>query len=203
MTLIQNLITRFLDIKKAINMTPDHVPEMVICPHCKKPVVFDEIVLQEESQIEADMEGFQSSILEYPKEKQFKWWVTPLNVLFICLFIIGIDMSTGPTIGWTGIDWAFWPVIGIIGFFLIAWVLARRPESFWIMGPLSFVLVSLFLFAIDKTYGENSGFLGLDWAQIPILALLTFGFIIPVISKLGYKSLSPEQKFESLIREEK
>ena len=141
---------------------------------------------------------------EKPRKRfrRYKFWVTPLNILFLCLFIAGIDMAIVPIDSPFQMHWAFWPIIGIITIFLLALILSKRPESFWVIAPLIFANISMLLYFIDRSYGENDGIFGLDWALIPTLALLIFGFAIPVVSRLGYIKETPEDKFKKMVGEE-
>ena len=135
------------------------------------------------------------------KPRRFRWWVTPLNLILFCFFIVGIDAVTGPSLGFAHLDWALWPITGIVLLFVFAVFLSKRPESYWIVGPLAFIVAAIFLYSLDRAYGANSGIWGLDWSQIPILFILVFGFGIPVISRLGYIPDSPEDRFKKLVEE--
>ncbi len=166
-----------------------------VCPTCGT-------ILTDKNYITDPLKELNRSSSTAKPIKRFKWWVTPLNVLVVCIFILSIDVFTGSNKNpYFYVDWAFWPIIGILSLFFIATLLTKRPESFWIVGPLIFVNISLLLFFIDRAYGDNTGILGLDWAHIPISILLTFGFLIPVISRLGYRKPTAEEKFKRHVGE--
>ena len=54
------------------------------------------------------------------------------------------------------------------------------------------------LLAIDLVFPPNDGALGMDWALIPIAALLTFGVLIPIVTKFGRKKEKPIEKLSLL-----
>lgn len=137
----------------------------------------------------------------WDKIPKFKWWVTPLNLLMICLFLILIDLATPPNKAFLWIDWAWWPVGGIFFIYAVSFIVFKRPAIAWIIGPLLMIGVSGLLLAIDLIYPPNDGFLSMDWAHIPIAALLTFGVAIPIITKLGRKKDKPIEKFRKAVAE--
>ncbi len=126
-----------------------------------------------------------------------------MNVLLSCFFIAAVDFVTGPNTGGIikELDWAFWPLLGFLMLYLAATALTKRPESFWIIGPLFCVEIALLMYFVDRAYGSNDGSLGMDWAQVPMLVLLIFGFAIPVVSRVGFNDPSPEERFKRLVGE--
>ena len=134
---------------------------------------------------------------------KFKWWVTPLNIFLICVFLVIIDVVTRPNTALLNIDWAWWPIGGLIFTYALSFIIFKRPEIAWIVGPLLMLGTSVLLFAIDIVFPPNDGFLKLDWAIIPIAALLTFGVLIPVITKFGRKKEKPIDKFRKAVEEMK
>jgi hypothetical protein len=132
---------------------------------------------------------------------KFKWWVTPLNIFLICVFLVIIDVVTPPNNALLNIDWAWWPIGGLIFAYALSFIIFKRPEIAWIVGPLLMLGTSILLFAIDIVFPPNDGFLKLDWAVIPITALLTFGVLIPIVTKFGRKKEKPIDKFRKAVEE--
>lgn len=132
---------------------------------------------------------------------KYKWWVTPLNILIVCIFLVIIDLATLPNTAFLHIDWAWWPIGGLIFAYLVSFIIFKRPEIAWIIGPILMVGTSVLLLALDLVFPPNDGFLRLDWALIPIAALLTFGVLIPIITKFGRKKEKPIDKFRKAIAE--
>ncbi len=127
--------------------------------------------------------------------KKFKWWVTPLNLIVIASFLVIIDYSTGNT---HTLEWAHWPALGLLLIYVLNIIVVRRPELAWFVGPTFFLLLSIYLLIIDLAYGSNNQIWFLDWAPIPIGALLTFGTITPIIVQLGKKKMLPRKRLEEL-----
>ena len=134
---------------------------------------------------------------------KYKWWVTPLNILLICIFLAVIDVVTPPNTAVLNIDWAWWPIGGLIFAYAVSFILFKRPEIAWIVGPLMMLGTSILLLALDYVFPPNAGLLKLDWAIIPISALLTFGVLIPIITKFGRKKEKPIDKFRKAVEEMK
>ena len=134
---------------------------------------------------------------------KYKWWVTPLNLLLICIFLIVIDIVTGPNKAFLRIDWAWWPVGGIFFAYAVSFIFFKRPEMVWITGPLLMTGISILLLALDLAFPPNDGFLWLDWALIPIAALLTFGVAIPIVTKFGRKKEKPVERFRKAVSDMK
>ncbi len=134
---------------------------------------------------------------------KYKWWVTPLNILLIGIFLVVIDVITLPNTGFLRIDWAWWPIGGMFFAYIVSFIIFKRPEIAWIVGPILMVGASGLLLAIDLVFPPNDGFLGMDWAIIPIAALLTFGVLIPIVTKFGRKKEKPIDKFRKAVAEMK
>ncbi len=133
----------------------------------------------------------------------FKWWVTPLNISLICIFLLVIDIVTLPNTAILQIDWAWWPMGGLIFAYVVSFIIFKRPEIAWIVGPILMVGASGLLLALDLVFPPNDGLLKLDWATIPIAALLTFGVLIPIVTKFGRKKDKPIDKFRKAVEEMK
>ncbi len=128
--------------------------------------------------------------------KKFKWWVTPLNLVVMAGFLAIIDYSIGNPP--RTFDWVYWPALGFLLIYVLNIIVVRRPELAWFVGPTFFLLLSIYLLIIDLAYGSNDLIWFLDWAPIPIGALLTFGTIIPIIVQLGKKKMHPRKRLEEL-----
>ncbi|MHA1912181.1 MAG: hypothetical protein ACTSYA_10845 [Candidatus Kariarchaeaceae archaeon] len=178
-----------------MNEEAPQTKERVICEKCGT-------ILREKIDDHSAMVRIEEEYLTAARGRKFKWFVTPLNLFLTCFFIAGIDYVTKPNEARFNLDWALWPIIGILFLFSAAALLSKRPESFWIMGPLIFIELSVFLFTLDKAYGSNSGVFDLDWSQIPILTFLIFGFAIPLVSKIGFESPTIDEKFDKMVGEE-
>ncbi|MEA2069741.1 MAG: hypothetical protein U9O98_00470 [Asgard group archaeon] len=131
----------------------------------------------------------------------FRWWVTPLNILFICLFLIVIDIVTQPNTSWLGIDWAWWPIGGLWFVYAVSFIFFKRPAIAWIIGPILMIGISGLLFALDYVFPRTDPSPSIDWAYIPAAAILTFGVLIPIISKVGRKRKKPIEKFRKAVSE--
>ena len=150
-----------------------------------------------------DSEAFQSKRSFWDRIPKYKWWVTPLNILFICIFLVVIDIVTLPNTAPLWIDWAWWPIGGLIFSFVVGFIIIKRPAIAWIVGPILMLGASGLLLAMDLVFPPNSGLLHLDWALIPISALLTFGILIPIITKFGRKKEKPIERFRKELDEMK
>ncbi len=132
---------------------------------------------------------------------KYKWWVTPLNITLISLFLIIIDVVTAPNTAWARIDWAWWAVGGLYFAYAVSFILLKRPAIAWVVGPILMVGTSILLLAIDLVFPPNDGPLHMDWALIPIAALLTFGVLIPIVTKFGRKKEKPIEQFRKALAE--
>ena len=159
-------------------------------------------ILEETSDKESKKEpGEQISI--WDRIPKYKWWVTPLNIFFICIFLVIIDIVTRPNTAFLRIDWAWWPIGGLIFAYVVSFIIFKRPEIAWIVGPILMIGISILLIALDLIFLPNDGFLRLDWATIPVAALLTFGVLIPIVTKFGRKKEKPIDRFRKAIDEMK
>jgi len=132
---------------------------------------------------------------------KYKWWVTPLNFFLISAFLIIIDVVTPPNTAWIRVDWAWWAVGGLFFAYIVSFIILKRPAIAWIVGPILMFGASGLLLAIDLVFPPNDGPLNMDWAIIPITALLTFGVLIPIVTKFGRKKEKPIEKFKKEIAE--
>ncbi|MHA1124277.1 MAG: hypothetical protein ACTSO7_03865 [Candidatus Heimdallarchaeota archaeon] len=148
-----------------------------------------------------DSETYESKRSFWDRIPKYKWWVTPLNILFICIFLVVIDIVTQPNTAPLWIDWAWWPLGGLIFAYVVSFIIIKRPAIAWIVGPILMLGASGLLLAIDLIFPPNTGPLHLDWALIPIAALLTFGILIPIITKFGRKKEKPIERFRREIAE--
>ena len=152
---------------------------------------------------EKESNNLQTKRTFWDRIPKYKWWVTPLNILLIGIFLVVIDVITLPNTGFLRIDWAWWPIGGMFFGYIVSFIIFKRPEIAWIVGPILMVGASGLLLAIDLVFPPNDGFLGMDWAIIPITALLTFGVLIPIVTKFGRKKEKPIDKFRKAVAEMK
>lgn len=152
---------------------------------------------------EKEVQKFTTKRTFWDRIPTFKWWVTPLNIGLICIFLLVIDIVTLPNTAFWQIDWAWWPIGGLIFAYVVSFIIFKRPEIAWIVGPILMVGTSVLLFALDFAFPPNDGLLKLDWAIIPIVACLTFGVLIPIVTKFGRKKEKPIDKFRKAVEEMK
>jgi hypothetical protein len=163
--------------------------------------------MEEQSNVIADSDGAhnkgerkaQVEHTFWDRIPKYRWWVTPLNLLFVSVFLFIIDYVTKPNTSWIRIDWAWWAIGGLWFTYALSFILFKRPEIAWIIGPLLMFGAGILLLSIDYAFPPNSGPLALDWALIPITALLTFGVFIPVATKFGRKKEKPIDKFRKAL----
>ena len=86
---------------------------------------------------------------------KYKWWVTPLNILLISIFLIVIDIVTLPNNSFLLIDWAWWPIGGMFFAYIVSFIIFKRPEIAWIVGPILMIGASGLLLAIDLVFPPN------------------------------------------------
>jgi hypothetical protein len=149
-------------------------------------------------EVQGDLESKQTLWDRIPK---YRWWVTPLNIILISLFLIVVDIVTKPNTAALNIDWAWWPVGGMVLLYLISFIVSKRPAIAWIIGPILMFGTSILLLVIDLINPPNDGLLRLDWATIPITALLIFGILIPILTKFGRKIEKPIDRFRKALAE--
>ncbi len=152
---------------------------------------------------EETIEGSSRRRTLWDRIPKFKWWVTPLNIVLICKFSLVIDIVTLPNTSFLSIDWAWWPTGRLIFASVVSFIIFKRTEIAWIIGPILMVGTSVLLLALDLAFPSNNGLLKLDWATIPIAALLTFGVLIPIVTKFGRKKDKPIDKFRKAVEEMK
>lgn len=150
---------------------------------------------------EKESNNLQTKRTFWDRIPKYKWWVTPLNFFLISAFLIIIDVVTPPNTAWIRVDWAWWAVGGLFFAYIVSFIILKRPAIAWIVGPILMVGASGLLLAIDLVFPPNDGPLNMDWAIIPITALLTFGVLIPIVTKFGRKKEKPIEKFKKEIAE--
>jgi len=127
----------------------------------------------------------------------FKWWVTPANLLFISLFLLIIDYEVNDG-SFFRMNWSYWVVLIIWTAYLVKLIITRHPRTAWLFFPSLMLIIAVYLLLIDYFNPPNNGPLGLDFAVIPASAVFIFGTLIPIISRLGYKEPTPEERFAKI-----
>ncbi len=130
----------------------------------------------------------------------YKWWVTPTNLLLISAFLFIVDYATKQANGkpYTLNTWSVWSVLLIWLLFFVREAMTRHPHTAWLFLPSVMLVIALYLLILDWVNEPNEGPLGLDFALIPSSALIIFGTLIPIVSKLGKKEPTPLRRFEQI-----
>ena len=128
---------------------------------------------------------------------RFKWWVAPLNLFFISLLFVSLDYASD-----LGFLWYMWPIYGIWGLFFMGQTLRYRPEEAWLIVPIFFILLCVYLALMDWFSGENTGIFFFDWAWYPIFTLLVIGVFLPLTTSLGRRKSRPVQLLKELVNYE-
>ena len=130
----------------------------------------------------------------------YKWWVTPTNLLLISMFLFIVDYATKQANDkpYTFNTWSTWGILLIWLLFLVREGMTRHPRTAWLFLPSVMLVIAVYLLILDWANTPNEGPLGLDFALIPSSALIIFGTLIPIISKLGKKEPTSLERFEQI-----
>lgn len=131
---------------------------------------------------------------------RFKWWVAPINLIFISIFLYLLDQSIR-FLNPHNIPWSIWAISGIWLIYVLGLVLSYRPEEAWMIVPFFFFLLCVFLASIDlyvKTTQEAI-FLGLTWSFYPIVTILVLFVILPLVTFAGRKTKHPVEVLQEII----
>ncbi len=130
----------------------------------------------------------------------YKWWVTPTNLLLISTFLFIVDYTTKQANGrpYTLNTWSTWGILLIWLLFAVKEGMTRHPRTAWLFVPSIMFVIAIYLLILDWAKKPNKGPLGLDFAIIPASALIIFGTLIPIVSKLGKKEPTPLERFAKI-----
>jgi hypothetical protein len=158
------------------------VEDEVVCPNCHHLI---------------EMNKFRVIQRAVPR---FKWWVAPANLIMISLFLYILDDRIRSLYN-TEIPWSLWGIAGLWLLYFSGIALSYRPEESWMIVPIFFSLLSLLLASVDVytnirtiTFASR-----LTWSFYPIVTLVTFFVILPIISFIGKKSKHPESILREII----
>ncbi len=129
----------------------------------------------------------------------FKWWVAPLNLIFLSVMLYAIDLAIRdyyPDI----FPWSIWAISGIWLMYLLGLALTYRSDDVWIIVPFFFTLLDFFLASIDWYAGaEKTIFLGLSWSFYPIIIITVLFIILPIVTFIGREKKSELTVLEEII----
>ena len=95
----------------------------------------------------------------------------------------------------------------IIGLWLLYFMgvgLKFRVEQAWLILPAFFFLLSILIAAIDVNTSETEAVLfGLSWSFYPILVILIFLVILPIVTFTGKETRPPLEMLKEIIELEK
>jgi hypothetical protein len=131
---------------------------------------------------------------------RFKWWVAPLNMIFFSILISFYDL--GIRINNPGIfPWSIWAIIGMWLIYFLGVALSHRPHDAWLIIPIFFILLSMFLASIDWAITDESNeiLFKLSWSFYPITTILVLFVILPVITFTGRQSKRPLEMLREII----
>lgn len=126
---------------------------------------------------------------------RFHRWVAPVNLFFISLLFVSLDFAF-----YGALTWAIWPIFGVWGLYFMGQALRYRPEEAWLIVPLFFIFLCVYLALIDWLSGKNEGILFFDWAWYPIFTLLVIGVLLPLTTAIGRERSRPVQLLKELVK---
>ncbi len=135
--------------------------------------------------------------LRVPSVYSFHKWATPSIITLLSLMLIALDIVNNKNSD--GLEWAHWATVGIWIFYITTQFLRTNPDYGWLFVPIGGMLFVLFFFFLDRSTGENKGFMQLDWALNVIIPMFTFVIIMPIISRLARKEPAHIDILEQLI----
>lgn len=130
----------------------------------------------------------------------FKKWATPSLIVLISLMLFALDATVDGDVSQWEIEWAHWATVGIWFIYIPTQLLRTAPIYGWLIIPFGGLLASIFFFLVDRSNGENIGFLGLDWAWFVILPIITFLVLFPIISHYGRDEITHLDQLETLVQ---
>lgn len=129
----------------------------------------------------------------------FRKWATPSLIVLISLMLFALDVTVDGDISDWEVEWAHWATIGIWFIYIPTQLLRTAPIYGWLIIPFGGILMSIFFFLVDRSNGDNGGFLQLDWAWSVIIPVFTFLVLFPIISHYGRDEVSHLDQLESLV----
>ena len=130
---------------------------------------------------------------------RFKWWVAPLNLLFLSIMLYFIDNAVRdlyPEL----FPWSIWAISGIWMMYFLGLALTYRTDDAWIIVPVFFTLLDIFLASIDWYIGSDQVLLlGLSWSFYPIIILTVLFIILPLVTFMGREKKSELTVLEEII----
>ncbi len=133
---------------------------------------------------------------------RFKWWVAPLNLTLISILLILIELGADGG-KFDEFQWSFWAVGGLWLVYGLGVMLSFRSEDAWILVPVFFIFVAVFLALLDlnitSSYSMKKQFLGLTWSYYPIVIIIIAFVIMPIISFVGRKQKKPVELLREIV----
>ena len=126
----------------------------------------------------------------------FKKWATPLFISFISVMLLLIDFAINNTFSWSP-----WAAVGIWGIYVPVQLLRTTPNQGWIIIPFTGVLLSFFLYFLDRRDPPNDQAWGLDWAGIAIVPIVTFLVIFPILGHIARDEPNEQERLELFIEQ--
>lgn len=157
--------------------------QVVVCPHCSKTI-----------------QGEETTRLVRRGIPRFKWWVAPVNIFFISIlyYLLELGINTYYDVSF---PWSIWAIVGTWLLYLLGLGLTYRTEDSWILVPVFFTLLSLFLASIDWALSSQiTIFIGLSWSFYPIVVIMILLVILPLVTFLGRKQKLPITVLREIVR---
>jgi hypothetical protein len=97
--------------------------------------------------------------------------------------------------------WSIWVIIGIWLIYFLGVALTHRPHDAWLIVPIFFVLLCLFLASLDWVIADEADevFFNLSWSFYPIITILVLFVILPIITFTGRQSKRPIEVLREII----
>lgn len=134
---------------------------------------------------------------------RFRWWVAPVNLLVLsALFVL---LNIGSAIDSPDpFPWSIWVVAGLWLLYFLGLALKYRPQEAWLIVPMFFGIVSIFIASIDlfTNEGESIIFLGLTWSFYPVVTITTIFVILPIVTFLGKTTKKPVEILKEIVEAE-
>lgn len=134
---------------------------------------------------------------------RFKWWVAPINIVGLSLLFVLLNIGSS-------IDspdpfpWSIWVVVGLWLLYFVGIALKYRPNEAWLIVPIFFGLLSIFLASIDIFSNDERStiFLGLSWSFYPIVVIMILFVILPIMTFLGKSTKKPVDILREIVEAE-